>query len=321
MPEALRKARSDGEVQQSKFLNDVLTGLSHCQKTLPPKYFYDEQGSRYFDAICELDEYYPYRTELSLLPRVATDLAGLWKEPLNVVEFGAGALKKIRPLLESIRTIECFTPIDIADGFLQTQSAALQKEFPNLAIQPIIADFTETVQLPKRSPECRLGFFPGSTIGNFSPVEARQFLCNVSETLGPRGYLLIGVDTKKSPNVLHLAYNDSQQLTAAFNKNLLTRINRELNANFVIDQFEHYAFYNTTLGCVEMHLVSRRNQQVTIDNLSFPFAAGESIHTESSFKYSVDEFRSLARSAHWRTDRSWISEDGYFSLHLLQSMR
>lgn len=320
MPEALRKTRRDTEVQTSQFMIDVLTGLSHCQKTIPPKYFYDEQGSHFFDAICELDEYYPYRTELAMLPRVAADLAGLWQEPLNVVEFGAGALKKVRPLLENIKTIASFTPIDIAGDYLRAQSRTLQREFPHLKIKPVVADFTEAVALPKRA-ECRLGFFPGSTIGNFTPVEARQFLSNVSETLGGNSYLLIGVDTKKSPNVLHRAYNDSEQLTAAFNKNLLTRINRELNADFVVDQFEHYAFYNTALGCIEMHLVSRRNQQVSIDNLSFPFAAGESVHTESSYKYSVDEFRSLARTAHWRTDRTWVSEDGYFSLHLLQSMR
>ncbi len=321
MPEALRKTPRATEVQQSQFMIDVLTGLSHCQKTIPPKYFYDEQGSHYFDAICELDEYYPYRTELALLPRVAADLAGLWQEPLNVVEFGAGALKKIHPLLENIKTIASFTPIDIAGDYLRAQSRALQRKYPHLKIQPVVGDFTETVPLPKHSTECRLGFFPGSTIGNFTPVEARQFLGNVSETLGPDSYLLIGVDTKKSPNVLHRAYNDSQQLTAAFNKNLLTRINRELKADFVVDQFEHYAFYNTAQGRIEMHLVSRQNQQVSIDNLSFPFAAGESIHTESSYKYSVDEFRSLARTAHWRTSRTWLSDDGYFSLHLLQSMR
>ncbi len=302
----------------SQFLQDVLAGLSRQQKALPPKYFYDNAGSRYFDEICGLEEYYPYRSELSLLPAVARDIAEKLREDIQVIEFGAGALKKIQPLLHHIKSIRAFTPIDIAGEFLKDCCDDLSAHFPDLVVEPVIADFCEPVTIPQHNTWLKLGFFPGSTIGNFSPEEARQFLRNAGLTLGARSYLLVGVDLKKSPSVLHRAYNDTKNITAQFNRNLLVRMNRELGSDFDVNGFEHYAFYNTHKGCIEMHLVSIQPQTVDIDGHRFSFRRGESIHTESSYKYNEDEFRRLARDAGWNADRSWTSDNGYFSLHLLK---
>lgn len=301
------------------FLDDVLCGLAQAQKQLPPKYFYDTQGSQYFDQICELEDYYPYRTELNLLPKVARQLADLLRHNITIVEFGAGSLKKIQPLLDRMGAIEAFIPIDIAEDFLHEQCRQLRKAYPDIEIVPVSGDFCQPLDIPELGTGAKMGFFPGSTIGNFSPDEAVTFLRNAGTTLGVHSHLLIGVDTKKSPNILHKAYNDPKAVTASFNLNVLRRINRELDGNFDLAAFEHYAFYNAPEGRIEMHLVSAEKQRVTVANRTFHFDQGESIHTECSYKYNPEEFCALAAKAHWHCEHTWMSSDGFFSLHLLRN--
>lgn len=305
------------DIQQQRFIQDVVAGLSQSQKQLPAKYFYDDRGSKLFDAICELPEYYPYRTELALLPRVCADLSSLLPDQCDIIEFGAGSLVKIRLLLEHLNGSGCYVPIDIAADHLNSACQSLQQEYPGLEIEPVAADFTREVQLPELSQGQKLGFFPGSTIGNFSPTEAATFLRNARLSLGPDGMLLIGVDTKKDPGVLHQAYNDAQGVTAAFNQNILTRIKRELDAEISTEQFSHYAFYNIPAGRVEMHLVSQADQIVTIADHQFAFTEGESIHTENSHKYTSAEFAALAQDGGWRVVKYWSDTQGLFSEFLL----
>ena len=303
----------------SQLLNDVLDGLSQPVKKLNPKYFYDEKGSAYFDEICSLDEYYPYQTELTLLPRIAQDTAELLSGDYSIVEFGAGSLKKIKPLFEAMRGIKRFVPIDISGAHLRSACQSLQEDYPDIIMHPIEADFSLPVILGERGNEKNLGFFPGSTIGNFTPEDARNFLYSAKMTLGKDGYLLIGVDTKKSPNILHKAYNDQKGVTAKFNLNILDRINRDLDTDFQVDKFEHYAFYNAGKGCVEMYLMSSEDQVVDVDGAAFQIKEGESIHTESSYKYTPEEFTSLAMSAGWSVKKQWLAEDNMFSTFLLSN--
>lgn len=300
-----------------QFLSDVIEGLQQTTKSLPPKYFYDTNGSHYFDSICDLPEYYLYRTELTLLPSVALQLQSIIPDCTSVIEFGAGSLKKIQFLLDNLTTVNEFIPIDIAKDFLEAQCALLEKQYPHISVNPISGDFSKPLALPKLEDKSVLGFFPGSTIGNFNPEDALHFLSNAGITLGDDSYLLIGVDTKKSPQVLHRAYNDENNMTAKFNLNLLTRINRELNGNFNINAFEHYAFYNAVKSRIEMHLVSKKKQTATISGTPIKFAQGESIHTECSYKYNPNEFQSLAEGAGWRTLHTWLSSDEYFAIYLL----
>ncbi|MGC1510343.1 L-histidine N(alpha)-methyltransferase [Ketobacter sp. MCCC 1A13808] len=302
-----------------QFTNDVLTGLSQQQKTLPSKYFYNSRGSRLFDRICDLEEYYPYRTELSLLPRIAQEVSALLQQPYDIVEFGAGSLVKIRLLLQHLEHIRNFVPLDIAGEHLNKASALLKSEFPALSVMPIVCDFTRKVSLPTELTLPRLGFFPGSTIGNFTPQAAQTFLSNARKTLGPNAMLLIGVDSKKDPHILHRAYNDSLGVTAEFNVNLLQRINEEICGDFDVQAFQHYAFYNTRQGRIEMHLVSQKRQEVTIGHTRFSFAEGESIHTENSHKYTTQEFRDLAQKAGWQIRSTWADEQQLFRVHLLSS--
>lgn len=299
------------------FLRDVIAGLSRSGKTLHPKYFYDQQGSEYFDQICALEEYYPYRSELDLLPRVADELTVMLKQKYAMIEFGAGSLQKVKPLLDCIGGIRSFTPIDISGEHLHSACRQLQKEYPDLAVEPVVADFSKPVKLPASTYQ-RLGFFPGSTIGNFSPTDARAFLASAGETLGSSSYMLIGVDTKKPPRLLHAAYNDRKGVTAKFNLNMLQRINRELGANIAIEKFEHYAFYNVSEGRVEMHLISCKDQIVKIGDLEVILREGESIHTENSYKYTAQEFTRLAQSASWEVERQWLARDNLFATYLLR---
>lgn len=299
------------------FLEDVLEGLSKPQKSISAKYFYDTAGSQYFDQICHLPEYYPYRSELKLLPKVVDELSRLTPEQISIIEFGAGALKKIRFLLEGLAGIKEFIPIDIAAQFLQNQCSDLQRDYPELKLRPVAGDFCQPLHLPEKPRHCTLGFFPGSTIGNFSPQLARTFLQNAKKTLGKNSFFLVGVDTKKDAETLHNAYNDSQGVTAKFNLNLLSRMNRELSANFDLNRFEHYAFYNVVEGRVEMHLISQEEQVVSVGGHHVPFRKGESIHTESSYKYTPPEFNALASSAGWRPQTVWMADNDAFSMHLL----
>ena len=302
-----------------QFLQDVTEGLKQPQKVLSPKYFYDTAGSHYFDEICQLPEYYPYRSELQLLPRITPELDTITPEATSIIEFGAGALTKIRLLLAGLSGIETFIPIDIAGDFLHQQCRHLKADHPHLKVQPVAGDFCCPLAIPRSDGQPVLGFFPGSTIGNFSPLEARLFLQNARTTLGAGSYFLVGVDTKKSAEILHSAYNDTQGVTAKFNLNILARINRELAGQFEVDKFEHYAFYNLSEGRIEMHIVSLENQRVRIADREFSFHKGESIHTESSYKYTPPEFIALAQSAGWQTQTVWMADDDAFSIHLLKT--
>ncbi len=310
----------DGDlVSKDEFYEHVIRGLSKKNKTLHPKYFYDKKGSEYFDQICQLDEYYPYKTELALLPKVARSVAEILTEDYALIEFGAGSLLKVEPLLEHVRGIEQFIPIDISGEHLRDACSQLSARFPALHVHPVEGDFTQQVVVPCAEDLQRIGFFPGSTIGNFSPSEAQKFLQQARATLGPNSYLLIGVDTKKSPTCLHRAYNDAQGVTAAFNLNLLHRVNQHFDANIDVAKFEHYAFYNATKGCVEMHLVCLHSHEVVLDEVSINFTAGETIHTESSYKYTPQEFGTLAESSGWHVHSHWLADHNMFSVFLLQN--
>jgi dimethylhistidine N-methyltransferase len=303
----------------ASLLKDVVAGLSSLPKTLPPKYFYDERGSHLFDRICELPEYYPTRTELAMLKASGSEIAARVGPDAAIVEYGSGSGRKTAVLVESVRPL-AYVAIDIADQQLRQAVSTLAAAFPHVRMVAVCADYTRQLHLPSLD-GCAVGkrlvFFPGSTIGNFSVAEARAFLVNARAVAGPGGAMLVGVDLKKDPAVLHAAYNDAQGVTAAFNLNVLRRINEELGADFDLEAFEHQAFYNAEAGRIEMHLVSTRSQKVRIGSRTFTFASRETIHTENSYKYSVEEFQSLAREAAFDAEHCWIDPDRLFSIHYL----
>ena len=309
-----REISSDAE----DYSDALLTGLRKQPKCIPCKYFYDAEGSHLFERICETPEYYPTRTELSLLRRHAAEFADLIGPDAEIMEFGAGAGEKIRPLLDALERPRAYRPIDISGAYLKGVAARLRREYPALAIEPIVADFSGDLSMPNPSSVRRIGFFPGSTIGNFEPEEARQFLTRSAKLLKGGG-LLVGVDLVKDPGVLHAAYNDRAGVTASFNKNLLARANREAGADFDCDRFAHYAFYNPLQRRIEVYLVSMAAQRVTICGRQFAFADGEAIHTEWSYKYTVEDFRALAASAGFVPHAVWCDPGRLFSLHWLES--
>jgi L-histidine Nalpha-methyltransferase len=296
------------------FFQDVIFGLSRPQKTLPPKYFYDDAGSRLFERICRLPEYYLTRSELALTRANIASIARFAGKGCELVEYGSGESLKTRLLIGALRPA-AYLPVDISDAALRGAEQRLSREFPWLRITPINGDFSRPIELPS-SRARRVVYFPGSTIGNLTPEEAHAFL---SMTRGQAGSMLVGVDLKKDANVLHAAYNDSSGVTAAFNLNLLARMNRELGANFNLKRFAHYAFYNAAAGRIEMHLVSLKPQAVRIRRHRFAFDAGESIHTENSYKYSIQEFRALAAQAGFAVKKTWTDRAGRFALHGLTS--
>lgn len=301
----------------ARFREDVLTGLARAQRRIPPKYFYDQEGSRLFDAICQLPEYYPTRTEIGLLKQYGAEIAACMGEGSVLVEFGSGSSLKIRLLLDALRPA-AYLPIDISREHLFNSARQLAEEYPGVAVHAICADYSRPLALPEGfAGKPKTGFFPGSSIGNFEPEEARQFLERIATLLGAGSGLLIGVDLKKDAALLSAAYNDSQGITAAFNLNLLQRINRELDGNFDPAGFEHRAFYNAAEGRVEMHLVSRQKQAVTVSNQVFEFQVGETLHTENSYKYSIEEFHRLASSAGFQAKQVWTDGQGLFSVHYL----
>ena len=298
---------------------DVIAGLSLPQKTLSPKYFYDATGSRLFDAICRLREYYPTRCELALTRRNLEDIARFTGRGAELIEYGSGASVKTRLLLGALRPA-AYVPVDISEAALQGAAGRLAREFPWLELHAVVGDFMQPLRLPvyrRRSRRRRVVYFPGSTIGNLTPEEAHAFLRMTRGQVGARGAMLVGVDLKKDANILHAAYNDARGVTAAFNLNLLARINRELGGDFDLRRFAHYAFYNAALGRIEMHLVSLAKQTVAIGGHRFGFDTGESIHTENSCKYSIEEFRTLALAAGFRTERVWQDGRKYFGLFAL----
>jgi dimethylhistidine N-methyltransferase len=289
--------------------------LSLPQKALPPKHFYDAAGSRLFERICRLPEYYLTRAELALTRTRIRDLARFTGSGGVLVEYGSGESLKTRLLIRAIRP-SVYMPVDISGDALDAAVAKLRREFPGLRIAPVAGDFSHPLDLPRfRGRDRRVVYFPGSTIGNLTPQEAQAFLRMTRGQVGPRGAMLVGVDLKKDANLLHAAYNDRRGVTAAFNLNLLKRINRELDGDFDLRRFSHYAFYNAPLGRIEMHLVSLAAQTVNIGDHRFGFGAGESIHTENSYKYSIAEFQALAARGGWRPGKVWTDARGLFSLH------
>jgi len=300
------------------FARDLVLALSERPHRIAPKYFYDAEGSRLFDRICELPEYYPTRTELAILERHAGEMALLAGPGAEIVEFGAGSLRKARLLLQAFEAPARYLPIDISGEHLRDAAAILRREFAGLEVQPVVADYTQGLQLAPPLGHRRVGFFPGSTIGNFTPEEALAFLGGAAELLRG-GALLLGVDLVKEPQLLHAAYNDAQGVTAAFNLNLLARANRELGTNFQLRQFAHYAFYNAPLQRIEMHLVSRVRQAVALAGGHFVLEEGETLHTENSYKFTMTGVRALAQRAGFRPGPVWTDADGLFSVHWLHA--
>ncbi|AGU50859.1 putative methyltransferase [Variovorax paradoxus B4] len=302
----------------SEFGREMQAGLARKPRRISPKYFYDAAGSQLFDRICELPEYYPTRTELRILGECAGEIAEQIGPGAEIVEFGAGSLTKVRLLLDALESPRRYLPIDISGEHLAAAAERLRADYPELVVQPIAADYTMPLVLPAPLPGAgkRVGFFPGSTIGNFEPDEALAFLQLAARMLRGGG-LLIGVDLVKDPGRLHAAYNDAQGVTSAFNLNLLRRANTELDANFDLDGFAHAAFYNAPKQRIEMHLVSRRDQTVSLNGERFGFEEGETIHTEYSHKFTVDGLRALAVKAGFRPGAVWTDPERLFSVHWL----
>ena len=297
----------------------IVAGLQLPQKRLSSKYFYDERGSKLFEQITELPEYYPTRTETAMLRAHAAEFAELIGPHASLVEFGSGSSIKVRILLDALETPSAYVPIDISRHHLIESAKKLADAYPDLMVVPVAADYTKPLDLPEIPDEVvRIGFFPGSTIGNFTHVEAVDFLRTAATELGADNGLLIGVDLKKDTEILRAAYNDAAGITAEFNLNILRHINRELGADFDLDGFTHDARWEPEPGRIEMHLVSKRDQTVHLDEHVFEFQAGESIHTEDSHKYTIDGFHALAGEAGWCAYRYWTDADELFSIHYLR---
>jgi dimethylhistidine N-methyltransferase len=305
--------------KNSTMLKEVLEGLNQLPKALPSKYFYDERGSELFEQITRLEEYYPTRTEKSIMKNNMGDIINHIGGDSVLVELGSGSSKKTRLLLDHLPDLAAYVPVEISEQYLARVVTELKKEYPDLLIKQVCADYTQPFEVPaiETKHTYYVLFYPGSTIGNFHPGEAQDFLSTVSQILNPGGSMLIGVDLKKDKKVLEAAYNDSKGITADFNKNILRRLNRELDANFDIDHFTHKAFYNEQEGRIEMHLVSNTQQEVTIYGEQFHFEEGESIHTENSYKYSLEEFKELV-SDWFSVEKVWTDENNYFSLQFLK---
>ena len=301
------------------FAECLLGGLGRTTKEIACKYFYDEAGSRLFDQICELPEYYQTRTETQLLARHAGEIAALMGPGMEILEFGAGSLRKVRILLDAAQDCCAYTPLDISGEYLAEVVRTLAADYPALTLQPLVGDFTLPLDIPALpgNPR-RAGFFPGSTIGNFKPDAAANLLRRMRGALNGGG-LLIGVDLVKDPARLHAAYNDAAGVTAQFNKNLLVRANRELGADFDTDAFAHYAPYNPMAHRIEMYLVSLKRQSVTLCGRRFDFAAGEAVHTEDSHKYTIESFREMAARAGFSPRAVWTDAERLFAIHWLES--
>ncbi|MEN8181315.1 MAG: L-histidine N(alpha)-methyltransferase [Myxococcota bacterium] len=310
---------TDFEPEQKRFRDEVLAGLAREPRTLPCKYLYDQRGSELFEQICELPEYYPTRTELRLMEARGQEMAETLGPQVVLIEYGSGSSAKTRVLLEALADPVAYVPVDISRDPLVRSARSLDRRHPRLEVLPVWADFTQvfTLPSPRRTPRRRIVYFPGSTIGNFDPPEVVAFLARIAALVGPGGGLIIGVDLLKDSRTLQAAYDDAQGVTADFNKNLLSRLNRELGADFDLEAFEHRAVVNEVLGRVEMHLVSRLRQEVRVCGERFSLAAGESIHTESSYKYSLEGFAERARQAGLEVQRVWTDPQQRFSVQSL----
>lgn len=309
---ALAPARS-AEIEA--FAQDVIAGLSAVPKRIPPKYFYDSEGSRLFEEITRTAEYYPTRSEHEILRMQAGAMVQHFPTGAALLEFGSGACIKVRFLLDAARKLKAYVPVDISGDFLAAEAQALRKDYPALSILPVVADFMKPFALPGEIADLpKVGFFPGSTIGNFEPHEACAFLRHAGAILGKGAVMLVGIDLVKDEKVLNAAYNDAAGVTDKFNLNVLRRINRELGGTFKLGNFEHHAFYNRERRRIEMHLASRVRQKVTVAGASFDFRAGETIHTENSYKYSPQSFAAMARGAGWTLLDTWTDANGNFAV-------
>ncbi|HYE96621.1 MAG TPA: L-histidine N(alpha)-methyltransferase [Rubricoccaceae bacterium] len=304
-------------------LREARAGLNASPKTIPSKYFYDEVGSALFERITTLEAYYPTRTELRILRDHLSDIAATIGQAAALIEFGSGASLKTRLLLDALPDLAAYVPVDIAEEALAAAAEQLRGAYPNLPILPVVADFTGPFSLPPLPERARrrAAFFPGSTIGNFDPEAATALLHRIADLVGPTGGLLLGLDRKKDRTVLEAAYNDPEDVTAAFNKNLLTRLNREAGADFDLDAFDHRAFYNAEAGRIEMHLASLRAQTVHLDGQPVSFQEGETIHTENSYKYGPGEMEALAEKADLRLVRAWTDARAWFAVHYYEHAR
>lgn len=303
----------------TSFLDEVLEGFSHVQKRLSAKYFYDERGSELFEAICDLPEYYPTRTELGIMRQHAHSMATRIGPKALLIEYGSGSSTKTPILIDAMQPAG-YVPIDISRDHLMQSALALAQAHAELPVRALCADYTRQLVLPNFDDidfQRKLVYFPGSTIGNFDRNETDRFLRQIAQVVGANGGALIGVDLKKDPAALHAAYNDAAGVTAAFNMNVLARINRELGGDFDLNGFRHHAFYDEYLGRIEMHLLSLRTQAVTIATKRFAFREGETIHTEISCKYSIEEFQAIARHAGLTATDVWIDPARLFSVHHL----
>ncbi|HXH74848.1 MAG TPA: L-histidine N(alpha)-methyltransferase [Bacteriovoracaceae bacterium] len=302
-------------------LTEVLVGLSKRQKTIPPKFLYDKRGSEIFEQICELEDYYPTRSENLILSAHSKQMASLIGKNALVIEPGSGSGEKVRPLLKCLKNPAGYVPIEISREILLRMTDELNLEFPRLKVHPVLGDFTDTTEIPASvdsETARKIIFFPGSTIGNFNPQEAVDFLKRYAKIIGTDGALIIGADVKKDHDLLVRAYNDSEGVTAAFNLNLLERLNRETDASFEPDNFYHHALYNEELGRVEMHLVSKVSQMVQVNQTVFRFNEGETIHTENSYKYSQEEFADLCSKARLVVRKSWQDPEKLFCVYYIE---
>lgn len=307
--------------ESSELLRDTLRGLSSRPREIPCKYLYDERGSELFDEICRLDEYYLTRAELAIMDHRVDEMAAALGPRCMVLEYGSGTSHKTEILLGALEQPVAYVPIDISCELLAESADRLRGRFPDLEIEPVCADYTSDYSLPRTrtTPERRVVYFPGSTIGNFAPDEAADFLSHVAMVVGTGGGLLIGVDLDKSAETIEAAYNDAAGVTAAFNLNLLERLNRELGADFDPRAFRHEAVYDGERGRVEMFLASREKQRVRLAGRTFHFEAGERLCTEHCHKYGVDEFAELARASGFEPDRVWLDDEKLFSVHYLRA--
>jgi L-histidine N-alpha-methyltransferase len=321
--DSVNESQKKEKLLNQEFLEEVVSGLSKPQKTLPCKYLYDAKGSQLFEAICDTPEYYVTRTECHIYERYAEEMSALMGDKVLLLEPGAGSVKKVGLLLDKLDAPAGFVPMDISAEILQFSSETLSERFPAININPIVIDFLNKQQIhhifstlpAKPSVNKRVIFFPGSTIGNFDPEDAVTFLKQFSDNLQSGDGLLIGVDLVKDTAILEAAYDDADGMTAAFNTNLLHRIDRELDANIHSSSFNHRAIFNRDKSRIEMHLVSDDQQLVQIADNEFLFEQGETIHTENSYKYTVDSFSELAERAGFLLDKVWTDEDSLFSVN------
>jgi len=313
----------DLQPREENFKEAVFKGLALSQKAISPKFFYDSKGSEIFDKICTTSDYYVTQIEVALLNKIHKEIRTFIKSGSAIMEYGCGSSVKIRALLSALPSPTNYIAIDISKSHLIATAKEVAADYPNISVGAICADFGEFIEWPKEVPidsSRRVAFFPGSTIGNQTPSEAREFLNKVRFAVGSEGLFLVGVDLKKNIDVLNRAYNDSMGYTADFNSNLLYRMKKELNAELNMSKFSHHAFYNEILGRVEMHLVSDVQQNIRIDDSVFSFKKGESIHTENSYKYSIEEFIELAKKSGFGTLKYWNDNNKYFGIFLMQAI-